>query len=333
MLCSTLNFNSHVVTSRITFFRLLSTSKILKSDNAVNERDYIFFKPEVQTLLKKLTGLDINKVFRRRALGETPQPPEYKFMTTAQIQKEMEKTLKKAEKKLQMPPVVPISEDKPKVITKDPALAGYDPDDAKYIFTDINFPANDRARLIVVREPDGTLREANKDERHRMNQLYFPVKGRSLYHPRMFQPENLKPVLERRDYEFILDRACIQFEPDSIEYHNTVSVTYDHIDETRSYEVLRSTRHFGPFVLHLVKKREIDNLLEENFRSDRLEDAASLIQLYHIVHPDCKSASTKYTPGREIEFIQAYIDNDSNKKSFLQAALDSVEDIQKVDSG
>lgn len=49
-----------------------------------------------------------------------------------------------------------------------------------------------QARLIVVREPDGTLREANKDERHRMNQLYFPVKGRSLYHPRMFQPENLK---------------------------------------------------------------------------------------------------------------------------------------------
>lgn len=34
-----------------------------------------------------------------------------------------------------------------------------------------------------------------------------------------------------------------------------------------------------------------------------------------------------------VYLFQAYIDNDSNKKSFLQAALDSVEDIQKVDSG
>lgn len=105
-----------------------------------------------------------------------------------------------------------------------------------------------------------------------MSHVFLLLLQISLFYTSNFNIQFLEfsqPVLERRDYEFILDRACIQFEPDSIEYHNTVSVTYDHIDETRSYEVLRSTRHFGPFVLHLVKKREIDNLLEENFRSDR----------------------------------------------------------------
>lgn len=45
---------------------------------------------------------------------------------------------------------------------------------------------------MVVREPDGTLRTANADERHTVNQIYFPQFGRELKHPNMFNDENLK---------------------------------------------------------------------------------------------------------------------------------------------
>lgn len=47
-------------------------------------------------------------------------------------------------------------------------------------------------RLIVARDPDGTLRHANMSERFRMNQIYFPIQGRKLRTPRMFEPEYLK---------------------------------------------------------------------------------------------------------------------------------------------
>jgi len=44
----------------------------------------------------------------------------------------------------------------------------------------------------VVREPDGTLRKANEDERHAVNEIYFPQSGRELKHPVMFDDTNLK---------------------------------------------------------------------------------------------------------------------------------------------
>lgn len=49
-----------------------------------------------------------------------------------------------------------------------------------------------QSRIVVVREPDGTLRKANADERHNVNQIYFPQSGRELKHPAMFEDEHLK---------------------------------------------------------------------------------------------------------------------------------------------
>lgn len=46
----------------------------------------------------------------------------------------------------------------------------------------------------MVREPDGKLRKANADERHTVNQIYFPQSGRELRHPMMFKDENLKVI-------------------------------------------------------------------------------------------------------------------------------------------
>ena len=47
-------------------------------------------------------------------------------------------------------------------------------------------------RVIVVREPDGTLRKASWEERDRINQIYNPVEGRQLTTPTMFQEEFLE---------------------------------------------------------------------------------------------------------------------------------------------
>lgn len=50
-------------------------------------------------------------------------------------------------------------------------------------------------RIIVVREPDGTLRKAKWDERNRSNHIYFTRPGHYMRVPKMFQPEFLKVYL------------------------------------------------------------------------------------------------------------------------------------------
>lgn len=46
-----------------------------------------FFAEPIQDLLLKLTHVDVNKVYRKRFIGEDPDIPIYKFMTTAQVEK------------------------------------------------------------------------------------------------------------------------------------------------------------------------------------------------------------------------------------------------------
>ena len=79
------------------------------------------------------------------------------------------------------------------VLERDPAIKGYDA--SPIVFTDITFGVHDRDRIIVVREPDGTLREASWEQRDRANQIYFPTEERKLDVPAMFEPEKLKDIL------------------------------------------------------------------------------------------------------------------------------------------
>ena len=53
----------------------------------------------------------------------------------------------------------------------------------------------DRSRLIVVRDPDGTLRKANWDEQDRLNEIYFPREGRKHYTPQALDPDHLETLL------------------------------------------------------------------------------------------------------------------------------------------
>lgn len=299
--------------------------RVISTESTGNSTDLIFFSDNVQDLLKKLTRIDINKTFRRQMNEKRMADPKYKFMTTEQVQEALKNAIKKAEEKLQMPPVVPVRKEIDHVFSKDVELQGYDT--VKYLFTDISFGKTDRNRIIVVREPDGTLRKAKWDERNRCNHIYFTRSGHCMKVPKMFQSEFLKPILERGDYEFILDRACVQFEPDDSEYHRVVKTTYDHVDTNQKYQSLRSTRHYGPLVFYLATEGTIDNLLLENLQTDRLEDAVWLISLYHIIKPSCQSAAgVKYT-GDDLTFIKEYIEKDSKKSSVLSLALQEYSDV------
>jgi small subunit ribosomal protein S22 len=315
-------------------FRVKCTSEIniarsLANQTAAGERDPapLFFNSNVQHLLKKLTRVDLRTVFRTKRYGAPLKAPEYKFMTTEELDMVMKEAEEKAEKKLQMPPVIKARTDEPEILSTDYELQGHS--EAKFVFTDITFGSSDRERMIVVRDLNGVLRKATREERYRINETYFPQQGRSIRMPHMFEKEYLKRLLDQGCYEFVLDRACLQFEPDDPTYQDIIATTYEAVDRAQHYSALRSTRHFGPFAFHLAWNRSIDSLLLDLIQTDRLDEAVALIELYHIVSPDAKSVTAKFETGQEHKFIQAYVESDSKKRNVLELALQANEELHK----
>jgi hypothetical protein len=46
--------------------------------------------------------------------------------------------------------------------------------------------------MVVVRDLNGVLRKATREERYRINETYFPTPGKSIRIPHMFEKEYLK---------------------------------------------------------------------------------------------------------------------------------------------
>ncbi|CAB3228702.1 unnamed protein product [Arctia plantaginis] len=306
-----------------------------------------FFSSNVQVMLKRLTRPDYNKVFRKRTnQGLTIlKTPSYKFLTNEELEVELANAKKKAEKLLQMPPVVKIQKHIDDVLSKDPALIGYDT--AKYLFTDITFGVANEHRFIIERDPDGILRSCDHDVRKRLNQTYFPMNGRKLREPLMFtDQEKLYSLLDREKYEFVLDRACVQYEPDEPSYQKITSITYQHIDTLSKYELLRSTRHFGPLVFYLTWHQSIDNLILELLQNSAVRDAVLLTALRQDLHgdvvngeslpslvhqvlatpiqlakPECLTEEDIQLDSKCLECIEKYIKTNSSMKSQQELAL------------
>ena len=136
-----------------------------------------------------------------------------------------------------MPPVLPEREPKGAVIKVDKGLVKATKH--RMIFTDTTQHMDDKVsadvpsiphslvhlyfhnlqdRQIVVRQIDGTLREANWEERDRMCQMFFPKLGRKMWQPRMLHPKQLPEVLGLGHHLTVLDCVCVQCAPDSADY-------------------------------------------------------------------------------------------------------------------
>ncbi|XP_035912156.1 28S ribosomal protein S22, mitochondrial [Anopheles stephensi] len=248
-----------------------------------------FMRDDVQQLLKSITRLELEKVFRKRSVKDNTV--EYRFMTDEQLRQELLQSIGKAQKMLQMPPVVQEQKDNCRVISKDGALKALST--SKFVFTDITYGLKNSQRSIVVRHPDGTLQEAPYEMRKRLNQIYFPLTGRSIHEPPMFEHAHLLRLLEEGKYEFVLDRACVQFEPYEKDYHQITAKVYQHVNESRSFDALRSTRHFGPFAFFLAWHKLIDDLLLDMIKQDYLRNGIELIVLYSTLHGTALDGSVK----------------------------------------
>ncbi|XP_045929548.1 28S ribosomal protein S22, mitochondrial [Micropterus dolomieu] len=281
-----------------------------------------FTDPAVQDILTRITGLNLQKVFR--PIKQELKPPVYKLMTDEQLEQATMLATEQAKKLLQMPPVLPERKPINDVLSEDKILDGMDT--AKYVFTDITYNIPHRERFIVVREPSGTLRKATWEERDRLIQVYFPKDGRKLTAPLIFKEENLKMVFSQDRHEDVLDLCLVQFEPDSSEYIRVHAATYEDLDKHGKYELLRSTRHFGGMAWYLLNARRVDGLIGDMLKRELLQDAVSVVSLFHKVHPHSESAqeaATQQATGTDL--LKIYAQKESQRSGYIELALQAYE--------
>ncbi|KAL2096241.1 hypothetical protein ACEWY4_008389 [Coilia grayii] len=278
-----------------------------------------FSDPEVQQLLKRVTGCDLQKVFRPTQ-QPTLRPPSYKLLTDQQLQEAVSLARREAEELLAPPPEleerVPVCD----VLSHDAILQGAD--SAKLVFTDITLNIPHRERFVVVREPSGALRKASWEERDRVLQIYFPKEGRQLTTPTLFTDDNLKVALSEGRHEEVLRRSLVQFEPDAAEYKRVQRLVYEDVERRGSFDLLRSTRFFGGLVWFLTNGKRIDALLLDMLHRDLVEDAVCLVRLFHLLHPQSDSAqqaSNTHTSG--LDLIKLYCQSDSQQRGLIELAL------------
>ncbi len=232
-----------------------------------------------------------------------------------------------ADRRLQMPPAMDARKPINQILEVDEAIKGYDK--VKLAVVDISHPVHDRDRVIVVREPDGTLREAEWEERDRLNQLFFPRQGRKTAPrktPEMFEPENLKEILRSDRYEYILDRNCVQFEPDHPTFIATAEAVYEDVLLKQDFEALDSTRHFGPMVFYLVWNRKCDSLIAHYLKALDLKKAADVARLFGKVHEKAFDEAKD-----DLECIKSYISEESTSLSLkLEEALKAIENAKEA---
>ncbi|XP_032239658.1 28S ribosomal protein S22, mitochondrial [Nematostella vectensis] len=285
--------------------RALTTRTIQTCQRHRKRKEVPSFNDEsVNTILRRLTGCDVEKIFSNRK--QALEVHAYQLMTDEELLAAEEDAESRARSMLEMPPVMEEREEINEVIGTDERLAGYD--SANLIFTDISMSATDRTRNIVVREPDGRLRKANWSERDRMNFIYFPKEGRKWKMPEMLTESGLQVPLSQNRHEDVLDLVCVQCEPDSPDFIRVHQHVYDDINANSKFELLRSTRHFGGLLYYLTRLRKLDNLLDELTDSGRFQDAIDVVSLHHILHPHLETAvQAQEAKLSDMDLLLAYL--------------------------
>lgn len=275
----------------------------------------VFFNQNVQKLLKDITRYDEKKIFAQKVVPRL-RTPKLVFMTDSQLKKAKQDAYDLVKARLQMPPVLAPDLSEPEVLARDEEIAGYT--NFKIMFIDIGPGISNRERLMSVREPDGTLRFPTHEERSRLNHMFFTEKYRSIDPPQLFEEKNLNKLLDRKEYIYVLNRACVQFEPDDPRYVKVTSHVYNYIDRKNDFDKLRSTRHFGPMSLYLAHTKNADNLILEMLAKKLIEDAYKLVKIYNTCH------NIDFDSDDHMATLRNYADNHSAKKYNLDLALQSL---------
>ncbi|KAI6184333.1 28S ribosomal protein S22, mitochondrial [Aphelenchoides bicaudatus] len=295
---------------------IASTSK--RTTHPEVDTEKLFIEKDVQDLLYSLTGIDLHgKLFRERIIPKQERS-HYALMTDKMFQEAVKNMENKGRRKLQF---VPFKEPRPEsftVLAKDPEISGFDT--SKFIFTDITFDATNRDRLVVVREPDGTLRTALPEEHDRMNRVYYAQPHRPVIEPKVFSDPHLQNALDLKKHEFVLDWACYFFEPDDPAFVRVSRKVFDDIIAKNEFDLLHSTRHFGSLAFYMILNDQLATLLRYISEGESLPGAANAIRLHKLVYRTWQDAFAETDSDRKV--VEDFFKQNPNYKSKVRSLVE-----------
>lgn len=294
--------------------------------------DKIFLRSDVQTLLKNLTGYDLSKIFKT---GFNPQMRNSKMelLSQEQLDRENVNAEKKAKMLLQMPPFLEPRDNKETVLFEDERLNPINLLGTKYITVDISMNIPSKHRSIVVRENNGKLRLAGHAEREKMLQVYFPKAGKAMTLPKLFEPLQLEECIKLKMYLLVLNKACNNYEPNDPEFLRVTYRIYSHINETREYDVLHSTRFYGPMVFYLVYNKNLANLFTYYLEAKNINALLHIIKVHKIVFSSIPVDDDKKEPQglNDLQKIKHFIVNCIPNSNMVELAYVNYIDSLKND--
>ncbi len=89
----------------------------------------------------------------------------------------------------------------------------------------------------------------------------------------------------------ILKKACLKYEPNDPEFIRVTHRVYEYINEHKEFDVLYSTRFYGPMVFYLVWYKKLNNLLSYYLDEAKINECVDVVRLYALVHEDAKKSS------------------------------------------
>ncbi len=81
-----------------------------------------------------------------------------------------------------------------------------------------------------------------------------------------------------------MNKACLTFEPNDPDFNRITHRVYEYINETGDYEILHSTRFYGPMVFYLAWFKKMEKIVAFMLEKSKIDECAELVCLYNIVH-------------------------------------------------
>lgn len=87
-----------------------------------------------------------------------------------------------------------------------------------------------------------------------------------------------------KSYLIILNKACLKYEPNDSEFIRVTHRVYEYINEAKDFDVLYSTRFFGPMVFYLCWFKKLDNFMAHLIENSNIQDCIRVINLYSLIN-------------------------------------------------
>ncbi|XP_052717464.1 28S ribosomal protein S22, mitochondrial-like [Crassostrea angulata] len=246
----------------------------------------LFMEEGVQTILNDITGIDLKKTALLQP-KKLPLKPVLRAVPDKELKRLQADSFKKERSKIeQRPPFMRARKEISRELARNPEIAPVMTNNLLFIDTSA-FTRSERAnkdKVVVVRDTEGTLRTATQEERDRAIQIAFPVRGRTIFPSSFFKPENLHNALQRCRHSYVLDKVCVQYDPDHPEFLRITKEIYDYILERREFDALRGTRHFGSMAFYLSLCHREYELVLDMLERKLIVDVMDYIRLHRKIH-------------------------------------------------